>query len=82
MQNPLDALGLKIKKEMIQDATFIHSDSGHAKADEPRGKDAKTRRSKDGTWTKKNRKSHFGCKLPKIMRNDYELIRRFEKTTA
>jgi IS5 family transposase len=49
MQNQLDALGLKIKKEMIQDATFIHSDSGHAKADVPRGKNAKTRRSKDGT---------------------------------
>lgn len=82
MQNQLDALGLKIKKGMIQDATFIHSDPGHAKADVPRGKDAKTRRSKDGTWTKKNGKSHFGYKLHTIIDKDYELIRRFETTTA
>ncbi len=26
---------------MIQDATFIHSDPGHAKADKPRGDEAK-----------------------------------------
>jgi len=32
---------------MIKDATFIHSNPGHAKADEPGGKDAKTRRDKD-----------------------------------
>jgi hypothetical protein len=36
---------------MIQDATFIHPDPGHAKADKPRGDEAKTRRSRDGTWT-------------------------------
>jgi IS5 family transposase len=82
MQSQLNVLGLKIKKGMIQDATFIHSDPGHAKADEPRGKDAKTRRSKDGTWTKKNGKSHFGYKLHTIIDKDYELIRRFETTTA
>jgi transposase, IS5 family len=43
LQNQLDIIGLKIKKGMIQDATFIHSDSGHAKADKPRGNEAKTR---------------------------------------
>ncbi len=31
-------LGLKIKKGMILDATFIHSDHAHAKADKPREK--------------------------------------------
>ncbi len=67
MQNQLDVLGLKIKKGMIQDATFIHSHPGHAKADEPRGKDAKTRRSKDVTWTKKNGKSHFWYKRRTII---------------
>lgn len=82
MQKQLDALGLKIKKGMIQDATFIHSNPGHAKADEPRGKEAKTRRSKDGTWTKKGGKSFFGYKLHTIIDKDYELIRRFKTTTA
>ncbi len=82
MQKQLDALGLKIKKGMIQDATFIHSTPGHAKADEPRGKEAKTRRSKDGTWTKKGGRSYFGYKLHTIIDKDYELIRRFKTTTA
>ena len=30
--------GLKIKKEIIQDAIFIHSDPGHAKSDKYRKK--------------------------------------------
>jgi len=67
---------------MIQDATFIHSDPGHAKADKPRGDEAKTRRSRDGTWTKKGDKSHFGYKLHNIIDRNYELIRRFKTTTA
>jgi IS5 family transposase len=73
---------MKIKKGMIQDATFIHSSPGHAKADKPRGKDAKTTRSKDGTWAKKGGKSHFGYKLHTIIDKEYELIRRFETTTS
>lgn len=43
-------------------ATFITSDPGHAKSDVPRGKEAKTRRSKDGEWAKKGNKSYFGYK--------------------
>jgi IS5 family transposase len=82
MQRQLNALGLKIKKGMIQDATFIHSNPGHAKADKPRGENAKTTRSKDGTWVKKGGKSHFGYKLHTIIDKDYELIRRFGTTTS
>jgi len=40
LQNQLDVLGLKIKKGMIQDATFIISNSGHAKAEKPLGDEA------------------------------------------
>ena len=82
LQNQLDAKGLKIKQGMIQDATFIHSEPGHAKADTPRGDEAKTRRSKDGTWTKKGNESHFGYKLHTIMDTDYQLLRRIKTTTA
>ncbi len=46
--NQLKAKGLELKKAVIQDATFITSDPGHAKSDVPRGEKAKTRRSKDG----------------------------------
>jgi hypothetical protein len=35
LQIQLDFLGLKIKTGMLQDATFIHSDLGHAKKDKP-----------------------------------------------
>jgi len=41
------ALVWKIKKGLIQDAAFIHSDPGPAKANKPRENEAKTRRSKD-----------------------------------
>ena len=82
LQRQLDAKGLTIKQGMIQDATFIQSDPGHASSDTPRGGEAKTRRSKDGTWTKKGGKSYFGYKLHAIMDRDYDLIRRITTTTA
>ena len=82
MQRQLNTLGLEIKQGMIQDATFIHSNPGHARADKPRGKEAKTRRSKDGTWVTKNGKSHYGYKFHTIIDKEHELIRRYETTTA
>ncbi len=82
LQHQLDSKGLKVKKGVIQDATFITSDPGHAKADKPRGDDAKTRRSRDGTWAKKNSKSYFGYKFHSKSDIDYGLIRDIETTTA
>ncbi len=82
LQRQLDSKGLQVKKGVIQDATFITSDPGHAKADKPRDNEAKTRRSKDGTWTKKNSKSYFGYKLHSKEDIDYGLIRAIETTTA
>jgi IS5 family transposase len=82
LQNELDALNLKIKKGIMQDASFITSDPGHARKDTPRGDEAKTRRSKDGTWAKKGAKSYFGYKLHSAMDENYGLIRRIEVTTA
>ena len=60
LQQQLDARGLKIHRGVIQDATFITADPGHATADTPRGDQARTRRSRDGTWVKKGKKSQFG----------------------
>jgi IS5 family transposase len=82
LQRQLDAKGLKIRKGTIQDATFINADPGHATADTPGGDDAKTRRSKDGTWTKKGNKSFFGYKLHTKEDCDFGLIRALEVTTA
>ncbi len=82
LQRQIDSKGLKVKEGVIQDATFITADPGHKKVDEPRGPNAKTRRSKDGTWTKKGNKSSFGYKLHTKMDMEYELIRELETTTA
>ena len=82
LQKQLDAMKLKVKKGIMQDASFITSDPGHAKSDTPREEEAKTRRSKDGTWAKKGTKSYFGYKLHGAMDEDFGLIRRIEVTTA
>jgi len=82
LQRQLDEKGLKVKKGVVQDATFITSDPGHAAADKPRGEVAETRRSRDGTWAKKGVKSFFGYKLHAKPDTDYGLIRDLETTTA
>lgn len=48
LSRQLDARGLKVTKGVVQDASFITADPGHAWADKPRGDGAKTRRSRDG----------------------------------
>jgi len=82
LQRQLDDKGYRIKRGTIQDATIISADPGHAKADKARGDEAKTRRSRDGTWMKKGKKSEFGYKLHSLMDKDYQFIRRFDTTTA
>ena len=82
LQRQLESMGLEVKQGTIQDATFITADPGHAKADKPRGDKAQTRRSRDGTWAKKNSKSYFGYKLHSKMDTDHGLIRDVETTTA
>jgi transposase, IS5 family len=80
LQRQLDAMGLQVKRGTIQDATFIEADPGSSK--KLRGDNAKTRRSRDGTWTKKGNESHFGYKLHQKTDIDYGLIREIETTTA
>jgi IS5 family transposase len=80
LQRQLDAMGLQVKRGTIQDATFIEADPGSSK--KPRGEDAKTRRSRDGTWAKKGNETHFGYKLHQKTDIDYCLMREIETTTA
>jgi len=82
LQRQLDEKGLKVRKGVVQDATFITADPGHAPAERPRGEEARTRRSRDGTWTKKGGKSSFGFKLHAKTDVDRGLIRDLETTTA
>jgi IS5 family transposase len=82
LQQQIDNKRFKVKEGVIQDATFITADPGHKKVEEPRGPTAKTRRNKDGEWTKKNGKSYYGYKLHSKMDIDYQLIREIETTPA
>ncbi|MDP6725503.1 MAG: IS5 family transposase [Arenicellales bacterium] len=82
LQRQLDEKGLSVKKGVVQDASFITSDPGHAKKDKPRGGEARTRRSRDGSWAKKGVKSSFGFKLHAKLDVDLGLIRDLETTTA
>jgi transposase, IS5 family len=80
LQRQLDAMGLQVKRGTMQDATFIEAD--HGSSSKPRGDEAKTRRSRDGTWAKKGDETHFGYKLHQKTDIDYTLIREIATTTA
>jgi IS5 family transposase len=81
LQSQLDTRGLVVKEGSIQDATFITSDPGKP-GNESRGENARTRRSKDGTWTKKGDEFFFGYKLHNKVDVQFGLIRAIETTTA
>jgi IS5 family transposase len=81
LQSQLDAKGLVVKEGSIQDATFVAADPGRT-GNKPRGDEARTRRSKDGTWAKKGDEIHFGYKLHNKVDVEYGLIRTIETTTA
>jgi IS5 family transposase len=82
LQRQLDEKGLKVRKGVVQDASFITADPGHAPADKPRGGEARTRRSRDGSWAKKGARSSFGYKLHAKTDTDLGLIRDLETTAA
>ena len=82
LQRQIEEKGISITRGVIQDASFITSDPGHAKKDKPRGKEAQTRRSKDGKWSKKGNKSFFGYKIHTLIDKEYLMIRRFATTPA
>ena len=54
---------MKIKKVIIQDSTFIHSDLGHAKVDKPLENKAKKGGEEIKYGQKVGSKPHFGYKF-------------------
>jgi IS5 family transposase len=79
LQRQLDEKGLTVKKGVAQDASFITADPGGSG---PRGDEAETRRSRDGSWAKKGGKSSFGYKLHTKTDTDLGLIRDLGTTPA
>ena len=63
INSQIEKKGIQIKKGQIQDASFIEADPGKKNSGmNGRGREAKTSRSRDGSWTKKGKKSVFGFK--------------------
>ena len=64
LQDQIKNKGIVIKKGVIQDAKFITAEPGKKNSGmNGRGRTAKASRSKDGSWTKKGKKSFFGFKM-------------------
>jgi IS5 family transposase len=80
LQRQLDEQGLRVRKGVAQDASFITADPGPS--NKPRGDGALTRRSRDGDWAKRLKESVFGYKVH--VKSDLELglIRAVEATSA
>ena len=70
---------IRVKKGTMQDASFIESDRGEY--GKPRGKDARTRRSRDGTSATKNHEHHFGYK-EHTLTNEIKIIEKLSVTPA
>lgn len=74
---------ISVKEGKIQDATFIEADPGKKNSGmNNRGREAKTSRSKDGSWTQKNGRNHFGFKAHTKMQKGSKLIEELAVTTA
>lgn len=83
LQRQLTKKHLTVEQGHIQDARFVKAQPGKQSSDQVRrGREAKTSRSRDGTWTKKNGQSHFGYKLHTKVGYKTKLIKEFGVTTA
>jgi IS5 family transposase len=80
LQRQLEERGLRVRKGVAQDATFITADPG--RTSKPRGDMARTRRSRDGDWAKRRKGSSFGYKLHVETDLEHGLIRDLETTSA
>jgi IS5 family transposase len=83
LHRQIKALNLIVKEGKIQDASFIEASPGKTNSGmNNRGREAKTSRSKDGSWTKKGGRSHFGFKLHTKIQRGSKIIEEIAVTTA
>lgn len=83
LQKQINEKGIVIEKGVIQDARFVHAEPGKKNSGmNERGREAKTSRSADGSWTKKGDKSIFGFKLHTKVDMKTKLITELAVTTA
>src|SRR3989338_8709611 len=83
INSQIEKKGIQIKKGKIQDASFIEADPGKKNSGmNGRGIEAKTSRSRDGSWTKKGKKSVFGFKSHIKVDEETKIITEVGVTTA
>ena len=83
LQRQINSHNIKVEEGSIQDARFVDAQPGKQSSDKiNRGRQAKTSRNKDGTWTKKYGKSHFGYKLHTKVKRGSKIITMIAVTTA
>lgn len=83
LQRQISNKGIIIEKGFIQDARFVHADPGKTNSSmNERGREAKTSRSADGSWTKKGKKNIFGFKLHTKTDIKNKLVTELAVTTA
>lgn len=83
LNRQIESKGFDVEKGHIQDARFVQAPPGKKNTGmRGRGREAKTSRSKDGTWTKKNNKSYFGFKCHVKVGLETKLIKEVAGTTA
>ena len=83
LQRQISLRNIKVEEGSIQDARFVDAQPGKQSSDKiNRGRNAKTSRNKDGTWTKKYGKSHFGYKLHTKVQRGSKIITEIAVTTA
>jgi IS5 family transposase len=93
LQKQLRKKGYKVKKGVIQDASFIEADAGRKRIQEEKkakkeGKPIeytdkqKSHIDRNGTFAVKNNQVHYGYKNHMKMDIDYQLIRSYDVSTA
>ena len=83
LQNQIKEKNIVVEKGVIQDASFIIAEPGKTDSGmNNRGQTAKTSRNRDGSWTKKGKKSYFGYKVHTKMRRGSKLVESLAVTTA
>lgn len=93
LQKQLDKKGYKVKKGVIQDATFIEADAGRTRIQNEKkakkegreiqySEKQKSHIDRDGTFAVKNNQVHYGYKDHLKSDIDYQLIRDYDVSTA
>ena len=83
LQNQINEKHISVEKGVIQDASFVIAEPGKTDSGMGnRGQSAKTSRNRDGSWTKKGKKSYFGYKVHTKMQRGSKIIKELAVTTA